>query len=155
MNTLTFNQNQIIFKQGDFESTMYDVVSGKVGIFSNYGTDEEKKLAEFGRDQVFGEIGMIAVYPRSATAVALEDGTVLAEIGEADLNEYFKDKPEKLLKIMRQVSQRLRETTKNYVDACRTIYEKEEAGNSGTPLSEDLQLQLNHYYSAYLNKTIY
>jgi len=135
MKSITFNRDQVVFKEGSFDSCMYDIVSGRIGIFSAYGTAQEKKIAELDKEQVFGEIGLIGCYPRTATAVALEDGTVVSEISEADLGEYFKDKPEKLLKIMKQLSKRLRETTQNYYDVCRTISENDRAERNGDPRS--------------------
>ena len=46
MNTLTFNCGEVIFKQGDYASSMYDIVSGQIGIYSAYGTDQEKQIRE-------------------------------------------------------------------------------------------------------------
>ena len=87
MKTLTFAPGEVIFWQGDFSNSMFDIISGKVGIYSGYETEQEKLLAELGKDDTLGEMGMIEVYPRSATAVALEPETVLVEIGEDELNE--------------------------------------------------------------------
>jgi CRP-like cAMP-binding protein len=123
MKEITFNKDQIIFCQGENASVMYDIISGKIGIFTDYQTEEEKKIAELEAGEVFGEMGLIEYWPRSATAVALEDGTVVTELGEDDLKEYLKDKPEKLLVVMRQLSRRIRETTQNYVNVCRTVNE--------------------------------
>ena len=44
----------------------------------------------------------------------MEDGTVLREISEKEFDEYFQSQPERLLAIMRQISGRLRELTKDY-----------------------------------------
>lgn len=123
MKEITFNKDQIIFCQGENASVMYDIISGKIGIFTDYQTDKENKIAELEAGEVFGEMGLIEYWPRSATAVALEDGTVLTELGESDLKEYLKNKPEKLLVVMRQLSRRIRETTQNYVNICRTVNE--------------------------------
>ena len=123
MKEITFNKDQIIFCQGENASVMYDIISGKIGIFTDYQTEQEKKIAELDAGEVFGEMGLIEYWPRSATAVALEDGTVVTELGEDDLKEYLKDKPEKLLTVMRQLSRRIRETTQNYVNVCRTVNE--------------------------------
>ncbi len=142
MNTYTFNCGQIIFKQGSYAATMFDIVSGQVGIYADYGTDSEKQIAILNADEVLGEMGMIEVYPRSATAVALEDGTTLAEITEAELSDYFRNKPEKLLKIMQLLAKRIRETNGKYINACRAVYENAEAENSGSEKSEWLQDQI-------------
>jgi CRP-like cAMP-binding protein len=123
MKEIMFNKDQIIFCQGENASVMYDIISGKIGIFTDYQTEQEKKIAELDAGEVFGEMGLIEYWPRSATAVALEDGTVVTELGEDDLKEYLKDKPEKLLVVMRQLSRRIRETTQNYVNVCRTVNE--------------------------------
>ena len=71
MKQITFNKDQVIFRENDFATVMYDIVSGKVGIFTGYQTDQEKKIAELEAGTFFGEMGMIEFYPRSATAVAL------------------------------------------------------------------------------------
>ena len=87
MNTLTFNRDEVIFEQGSYAGTMFDIVSGKVGIYTDYGTENAKFVAELGNDQLVGEMGLLECYPRSATAVAMEDGTVLAEITEDELSD--------------------------------------------------------------------
>ena len=120
----TFGKDQIIFRQGDTATVMYDILSGKVGIYKDYQTDTEKQIAVIEAGQIFGEMGMIEYYPRSATAVALED-TVVTELGESELKEYFRNKPEKLLRLLKMLSQRIRETTQKYYDVCRTVSEHE------------------------------
>lgn len=149
MKTLNFDTNDVIFKQGDFSSTMYNIVSGCVGIFKDYDTEDAKELAELGPDNFLGEMGFLEVYPRSATAVALEP-TVLEELGDDDLNDYFRTKPDKLLVIMKQISHRLRETDQKYVDACRTVYETAAAEQSGEAKSEQLQNQIDTICTEYI-----
>ncbi|MCR5090376.1 MAG: Crp/Fnr family transcriptional regulator [Oscillospiraceae bacterium] len=155
MKRLTFEKDQVIFEQGTFSKNMFDIISGKVGVFSNYGTEEQVRLAVLGPDQTLGEMGMIEVYPRSATAVALEDGTVLAEIGEEELTDYFKNQPEKLLHIMRELSRRLRETDRLLADACRTVYENEETQQSGSGRNQHLDEQTRYFYEAYMGNCFY
>ena len=131
MKKITLDKNQIVFNEGSVDSTMYSVISGVIGIFAGYGTENQKKIAEFEKDQLFGEIGLIGCLPRTATAVSLVNGTELYEIGEADLNQYFKDKPEQLLLLMKQLSHRIRETTQKYMDVCKTIYENDQEQRNG------------------------
>lgn len=143
MKTLTYHQSQVIFRQGDVSFTMYDIVKGKVGIYVNYGQPDEKKVAELGDQQVLGEMGLIEYYPRSATAVALEEGTELNEISEEELTSYFRSRPEKVLEIMRQLSARIREMNEKLANACHVIYASDEenggAGVDAAWLKEETQ----------------
>ena len=149
MNTLSFHKGDVIFRQGDFSSVMYDIAEGKVGVFADYETERVHQLAELKAGDFLGEMGMIEVYPRSATAVALEDGTVLNEIGEDELNAYFKDKPEKLLKIMKQISARIREIDEKYLNACRVAFESANAEAENTEKSEQLKKEMKAIYEEY------
>ena len=154
MRQITYAKGDIIFRQGDTAAVMYDIISGKVGIFSGYQTEQEEKVAELAAGQIFGEMGMIEIYPRSATAVALEDGVVLAEIGEADLEAYFKGKPDQLLQLMRQLSERIRETTKKYVDVCGTVSRNRQAEEREEKQPELLQ-EMDRYAKFYQSYWVY
>ena len=140
MKEITFNKDQVIFRQGEFGRAMYDVLSGEIGIYTDYQGADEKQIAVIKAGEVFGEMGLIEVYPRSATAVALTDGTVVTELKEDDLRAYLQDKPEKLLQVMRQLSSRIRETTEKYVDVCRAVSDRRRA-----------QSDLNFYADQYSN----
>lgn len=140
MKEITFNKDQVIFRQGEFGSAMYDVLSGEIGIYTDYQGADEKQIAVIKAGEVFGEMGLIEVYPRSATAVALADGTVVTELKEDDLRAYLQGKPEKLLQVMRQLSSRIRETTEKYVDVCRAVSDRRRA-----------QSDLNFYADQYSN----
>lgn len=117
-----FERGQIIFKQGDLDICMYDIQRGKIGVYSAYGTPEEKLIAELVEGETVGEMGMIERVPRSATAVVLDDA-ILGEIREDDLKDFFLKQPEKLLLIMRDLSSHLRETNDKLAGVCKRIYE--------------------------------
>ena len=151
MNTLVFKKGDVIFRQGDYSEVMYDIAKGKVGVFADYETEMVQQLAELKAGDFLGEMGMIEVYPRSATAVALEDDTTLTEIGEDDLNEFFKDKPEKLLQIMKQMSARLRVVNQKYLNACRVAFENANAEAANAEKSEELKKEMDALYEEYEN----
>ena len=117
----TFNKGDVIFRQGDDANEMFDVLSGSVGVYVNYGTENETKLTVLKNGDFLGEMGLIERYPRSATAVAMEDGTELREIGEKEFADFFSIQPERLLEIMRQISERLRARTEDYEGACLVL----------------------------------
>ena len=151
MNTLVFKKGDVIFRQGDYSEVMYDIAKGNVGVFADYETETVQQLAELKAGDFLGEMGMIEVYPRSATAVALEDDTTLTEIGEDDLDEFFKDKPEKLLQIMKQMSERLRVVNQKYLNACRVAFENANAEATNTEKSEKLKKEMDALYEEYEN----
>ncbi len=127
MNSKEYNCGQIIFKENAVEAYMYKIERGCVGIYTAYGTPQEKQVGELSGGEILGERGLLENAPRSATAVALEDGTLLTQIGEDGLKEYFLKEPEKILLLMRNVSARLREMNNKLADVCRSIYECENA----------------------------
>ena len=121
MKELVFQKNDVIFKQGQFQSTMFDIGKGCIGIYANYGEADEKQLAVFGPEQVFGEMGMIDGEPRSATAVVMADNTTLETIYPEDLEELIETNPLKVDMIMQHLSGRLRHLTADYADACEEV----------------------------------
>lgn len=106
-----FRLNDVIFKDNVYENWMYSICEGSVDIYSGYGTACEKKLTTLTKGQFFGEIGMIAVMTRTATAVAAEELVVLEQISRDDFEDYLKNHPESIQPIMSSVSGRIRELT--------------------------------------------
>ena len=89
MNVKSFKKGAVIFRQGDAGDCMYDIQFGKVGIFDHYGEPDEKKIADLYADQIFGEMGLLDHAPRNATAVVLENETVLSVISEEEFLSTF------------------------------------------------------------------
>lgn len=118
----TFKMGDVIFHQGDEGNQMYAINSGQVGIYVNYGKDNERCLVELGEGRYFGEMAMIEDMPRSATAVAFEE-TQLTVISKADFICYIADHSDVAVSIMTQLSGRLRTLTSDYVDVCKTMAE--------------------------------
>ena len=150
MNCKTYEKGAVIFRQGDFAETMFDIVSGSVGVYVGFGTENETCLTILKAGDFLGEMGMIEYFPRSATAVALEDGTELREIGEDEFSDYFKNQPERLLAIMRQFSRRLRELTEDYESACSVLEELKSSDDdpgSSRPSPKNIDYFLSFYNS--------
>ena len=144
-----YRKGEVIFRQGDYGNWMYDIRWGKVGIFADYGTLNEKQLAELKAEEFFGEMGLIEDCPRSATAVALEQGTRLKVITEENFNDYFKERPTKVYVIMQHMSHRLRQLTEDYLEVCRTVAEQTEAEQTGKEKSGWLKEHLKKFAGVY------
>ena len=120
---LSSKEGDIIFRQGEGGSYIYYLVTGSVGIYTDYGTDLQKRLTTLSPGDFFGEIGMLSRAPRSTTAVSLDNNTKLDAIGEEDLDDLFRKSPSTVLLMMRHLSMRIRTLTSDYLDICRKIRE--------------------------------
>lgn len=130
-----YQLHDLIFREHEYQKWMYSICEGAVDICSGYGTTQEKKLITLTEGQFFGEIGLIAMMPRTATAVAAADSVVLEQIGEDDLEDYLKKHPENLRPIMSNVSRRIRELTEDLSLVMQMTTEalnKKESGDSLT-----------------------
>ncbi len=149
MNIKTYDKGAVIFRQGDPGDCMYDIQFGKIGIYDHYGEPDEKKIADLYIDQIFGEMGLLDHAPRSATAVALENDTVLSVISEEEFYEYFEKMPVKVLVLMQQMCHRLRRTSKDYLEACRTVHDTVAAEKAGKKKGGGLRASLLKLCVAY------
>ncbi|MGB2929651.1 MAG: cyclic nucleotide-binding domain-containing protein [Desulfobacterales bacterium] len=72
--TLDYSKGDLIIKAGDYGISIYEVISGKVGIFIESG-GTETRVAVLGPGMIVGEMAFIAgnTSTRSASARALED----------------------------------------------------------------------------------
>lgn len=149
MGVNTFKCGEVIFRQGDSGDCMYDIQSGQVDIYVDYDGDNKKKIAELFNGELFGEMGVLDDSPRSATAVAGTDDTELVSITKKEFGMYFMREPMKILALMQQMSDRLRKTTQDYLEACQTVYENEEAKKAGAEKSEELQRRIRKFSDMY------
>ena len=125
--TTAYKANTIIFREGEPSRFLYAIHWGKVGIYTGYGTPDQKLLTDLTVGKFFGEMGMIEDVPRSATAVALEDNTTLEIISKDDLKDLFTKNPPKVEMILMNLSFRLRKRTIEYTALCQKISEKQGA----------------------------
>ena len=123
-NVVAYPKGTVICREGDLVECMYDIHSGRVGVYTNYGKPEQVELTVLGANNFFGEMGMVSGTPRSATAVALDDETTIEIIYPEDLYELFTKNPMKIDMILRHLSTRLRHLTNQYLSVCGKISEK-------------------------------
>jgi len=93
MRGASYKKGEIIFREGDPGNCMYDIFWGRVGVYTGYGTPQEKKLAELKTEDFFGEMGLLDRAPRSATVVSLSDDTYLGVITESDFQNISRKSP--------------------------------------------------------------
>ena len=146
---ISYRKGDVVFQEGKYESWMFEIKYGSVGIYTAYGTSDEKLLTTMHTDDFVGELGLIYAAPRSATAVAMENETELLKITNETFTEYFQESPKKVMGIMQQMARRLRDLTEDYKEACRTISEMEDSERLGTEKSSSLKERINKFKDMY------
>lgn len=126
MERRNFKAGQVIFKEGDPGNTMFEVVIGSVAIYADYGLPSQKNLDSVGQDGLFGEMSVLDGTPRSATAIA-KTAVILNEVTADEFLAYLRSHIAKGLSMLDKMSSTLRQLTQNYMDACRTLAEIEDA----------------------------
>lgn len=84
LETRTFQDGDVLFREGDPAGPMMLVVSGNVVLSRLTDAAEEMFLAEIGAGQILGEMAMFDAGPRAATAVSRGTST-LAVLGRQDM----------------------------------------------------------------------
>lgn len=87
--SMSFKDDQMIFKQGDKGEHMYVIRSGKVKIFRQSGS-QRVTLATLAAGGFFGEMALFSDQPRSASAQAVGP-TDLVSVDKATFMSFIKD----------------------------------------------------------------
>ncbi len=107
--TTTFFKEEVIFRKGEASKYAYIIKSGKVGIYKENDYGKRILVRILRKADLFGEMGLIDKYPRSATAVALEacDLTVVDRSHFIRLSKYS---PKFFIILIKTLTNRLRDT---------------------------------------------
>ena len=110
MKTKFYFKSEIIFAEGSRGDSAYIVEKGKVGIYGTNSQGQKKLLAVLRRNAIFGEMAVIDNFPRTATAVAMENCEV-STISQKTFKYLLQNDPFSLQPLLKVLSRRLRETT--------------------------------------------
>ena len=104
--TRTFKAGETIFHAGDPATELYVIQQGRVGIQAG-----NRLLDTLEGKTIFGEMALVDGAPRSATAVAMTDVT-LVPVSEKQFLFLVSQTPFFALKVMRVLARRLRASNK-------------------------------------------
>ena len=107
--TKTFIKEEIIFQQGERSKYAYIIESGKVGIYKENKYGKRSLVGILKKSDLFGEMGLIDKYPRSATAIAMEKSK-LTLVDESRFSFLCEHNPKFIVTLIKTLSSRLRDT---------------------------------------------
>lgn len=105
-----YKDGEIIIKQGTIGDCVYVIQKGKVEVVSENG-DNEKKLAELGESEFFGEMALFEKDVRSCTVRAVGDAHILT-LDKKNFYKTIQKDPSIAFRLLERMSARLRETNK-------------------------------------------
>jgi thioredoxin reductase (NADPH) len=72
------NAGEVLYAEGDPSESFYVILAGRVAIVEGYGTDDQRVVRVHGPGRFLGELSLLTGQTEFFTAVALEDGEMLA-----------------------------------------------------------------------------
>ena len=115
MNETKVARGRTLFNEGDPGDKLYVVSQGKIKLGRTAADGRENLLAVLGPGEMFGELSLFDPGPRTATASAVTDTTVLG-LGHSDLQPWLTGRPEVASHLLGALAQRLRRTNEAMAD---------------------------------------
>jgi signal transduction histidine kinase len=132
-----------IFHEGDAGDGLYIVRQGRVEISGAVGPGQRRVFAQISPGEIFGEMAVIENQPRSATATATEDPTLVLFIPHAAILIAVRRSPDLALFLLREVSHRLREFNRVYLAEVLQTERLAVVGRFARSIIHDLKNPLN------------
>jgi CRP/FNR family cyclic AMP-dependent transcriptional regulator len=115
MTEVAFDKGDVIFAEGDDGDRLYVVLDGKVKLGVTSTDGRENLLSVQGPGEMFGELSLFDPGPRTSTATALTDCTLVG-LGHADLTAWLTGRPALAQSLLQALAQRLRRTNEAMAD---------------------------------------
>ena len=116
---LHVKKGDVIFRQGDRGQEMFVISAGRVRLSLGVG-GHDKELRVLGPSEFFGELSLLGDAPRSATATALEDCTLLP-VARDVFAMLVQDDLDIVFRMMNIQGQRLRDTNQPVEELSRQL----------------------------------
>ena len=145
MEIVKYRNNQALFHQGEIATEMYEIISGQVGIYMDYGDEAQKEISILTEGDYVGELELIDSSTRIASAVALGNDVVVKKLSIEDFSVLVKENPAKVILIIQQLCARVRRLDNLYLEACSTIDEYRKAREENLPPSPSLIARLRRF----------
>lgn len=113
-----YKRGETIWKEGEVDSSILCIISGKVEVRAKGPIGKEIKLAELKERDFLGEVAYITGKPRTATIVALEDTEVL-EFEKSAMDEIINLFPEVRIIMEKYYVERANKTVEAFLETVK------------------------------------
>ncbi len=115
MTQVTLERGDVLFREGDSGDALYVITDGKIKLGRSAPDGRENILAILGPGEMFGELSLFDPMPRTATAIAVVDSTLMS-LGHEDLDSLLTGRPAVAESMLAALAQRLRRTNESLAD---------------------------------------
>ena len=109
LNEIKLRRGETLFREGDSGDRLYVVLDGKIKLGRSSPDGRENLMAVLGPGQMFGELSLFDPGPRSLTATAVTDVTMMS-LGHEELSRWLTGHPDVARNLLGQLASRLRRT---------------------------------------------
>ncbi|MCX7641023.1 MAG: Crp/Fnr family transcriptional regulator [Elusimicrobiales bacterium] len=103
---LKFNKNDVIFRKNDYGNFFFIIKKGIVRIITSY-LGKTKIFADIGENEFFGELALLGIKYRTATALAITDTEIL-KIPKKVFEKHINKNKKFCLKLLKILAYRLK-----------------------------------------------
>ena len=118
-----FKKGDVIYKKGEYAPEMCVINFGRAAVYARFGEAEQTQVEELGEGEFLNVITFLEARMRLTTAVALEE-TVVSVITKENFEDYFRERPAKIMQLLQNLSARIRHLSADYLEVCRQLEER-------------------------------
>jgi CRP-like cAMP-binding protein len=115
MSRQEMRRGDTLFTEGEPGDRLYVITSGKIKLGRSSPDGRENLLAVLGPGEMFGELSLFDPGPRTATATAVSDASLVG-LGHDDLRMWLSGRPEVAQQLLGALAKRLRRTNESLAD---------------------------------------
>ena len=115
MTQVELRRGEVLFSEGEPGDRLYVITSGKIKLGRTSSDGRENLYAVLGPGEMFGELSLFDPGPRTLTATAVSDASLVA-LGHDDLREWMAGRPDVARHLLRALARRLRRTNEALAD---------------------------------------
>ena len=114
--TEVYKPGDYIFFEGDIDFHFYIIQSGEVQIFTKSNTGKRIDIALVGEGESFGEFSLLSKQPRSASAQAVKECTLI-KVSEKGYEQLLQELPVWASSMLKSFSTRIKHMNEKLKDA--------------------------------------
>ncbi|MGM0587569.1 MAG: cyclic nucleotide-binding domain-containing protein [Bacteroidota bacterium] len=117
--TKIYKSGETIIHEGAYGDEAYELIEGKVEVFSKCDDGDHVVLAHLRPPHIFGEMALIEEKPRSANVRAIEP-TIVRVMNKEQFRDAIINKPEATVPILRFIFERLRTQNQTFMSLAKS-----------------------------------